>query len=378
MQAIQDMADVRAAPSSPIRPSGLHPLREQVLRIREGIGIRGDTGMGKYLLSGPGALEAVNRLVVGDISRLPIQKMTYTLILREDGTLLTDAYVVNQGGSYLVLTLHGNPEQLSGLIRDTCGGEGVRVEDVTQGSAFVSLDGVYAWELLKDLTGMAVLGVRDLEVVPDQTIAGVPVTLYRVAKTGEFGYWVQVPSERLQEVLAKLGTAGAAYDLVPYGQEALDVCRLENRLLNMRLEGALARNPLELNCRLMVGQDKGDYLGREAVERVLVTGPERRLIGLTFEATGPLEAAPRPVIGDGVKHHGQVIGTLANVQYAYSLERLIAVALVDSAYAYVGLEHQVHSAGTDFQARSVSAPFFTNRSLSIRFQEHSYFRRDDK
>ncbi|HSP81160.1 MAG TPA: glycine cleavage T C-terminal barrel domain-containing protein [Myxococcaceae bacterium] len=377
MQAIQDMADVRAAASSQTHTSGLRSLREQVMRIRQGIGIRGDTGMGKYLLTGPGALDAVNRLVVGDISRVPIRKMTYTLILREDGTLLTDAYVVNQGESYLVLTLHGDPESLSGLIRDTCGGEGVGVEEVTQGSAFINLDGAYAWELLKDLTGMAVLGVRDLEVVPDQRIAGIPVILYRVGKTGEFGYWAQVPSERLQEVAAELGTAGAAYDLTPYGQEALDVCRLENRLLNARLEGALARNPLELNCRLMVGQDKGDYLGREAVERVLETGPERRLIGLTLESEGPAEDAPRPVIGDEVEHRGQVIGRLANVQYAYSLERPIAVALVDSAYAYVGLEHEVSSGGTRFRARSVSAPFLTNRSLSIRFQEHSYLHRDN-
>lgn len=376
MQVTRDLTDQRAGASSPQLSLGVRPLREQVRSIRQGIGIRADAAMGKYLLTGAGALEAVNRLVLGDMSRVPIQKMTYTLILREDGTVLTDAYVLNQGEGYLVLTLQGAPAQLSGVVRDTCGGEAVVVDDVTQGSAFISLDGPYAWELLKELTGMAVLGARDLEVVPDQVIAGVPTTLYRVGKLGEYGYWVQMPTQRSQEVWDALNAAGEAYHLTPYGRDAVDVCRLENRLLNVRLEGAAARDPLELGCRMMVGQDKGDYLGREAVERVLATGPERRLIGLMLEAEGPSEEAPRPVIGEPVEHRGERIGTLANVQYSYTLERPIAVALVEAAYAYVGLDHEVPSHGMRYRARAVSAPFITNRSLSVRFQEHSYFRQD--
>ncbi|OJT21413.1 hypothetical protein BO221_26695 [Archangium sp. Cb G35] len=352
-------------------------LKDQYARLRQGIGIRGDPGMGKFLLSGPGALDAVNRLVLGDISRLPIRKMTYTLILREDGTLLTDAYVVNLGeDSYRVITGPGDAGEIARTVHDTCGGAGVDVEDVTSGSALLSLDGPYAWELLANVAGRAVLGVRDLEVVTDQEIAGVPVTLHRVGKTGEFGYWVQVPSDRAGEVEAALASAGVAYDLTPYGQQVLDICRLENRLLNVALEGAAARNPLELNCRLMVSTDKGDYLGREALERVLATGPERRLIGLVLEPEGPSWDAPLPAIGEAVTHRGQRIGTLANVQFSYSLERPIAVALVDPAYAYVGLEHALTASGMPYQALAVSAPFLTNRSLGLRFQEHSYLQGD--
>lgn len=351
-------------------------LKDQYARLRQGIGIRGDPGMGKYLLTGPGALDAVNRLVLGDISRVPIRKLTYTLILHEDGTLLTDAYVVNEGDSYRVLTGQGDAGELARVVRDTCGGDGTAVEDVTNDSAFISLDGPYAWELLANVAGRAVLGARDLEVVPDQKIAGVPVTLYRVGKTGEFGYWVQVPADRVGEVEEALASAGRAYDLTPYGQQALDLCRLENRLLNVALEGAAARDPLELNCRLMVSTDKGDYLGREAIERVLASGPERRLIGLVLEVDGPPGDAPRPAIGEAVTHRGQFIGTLANVQFSYALERPIAVALVDASHAYVGLEHEVSSSGTRYRARAVSAPFLGNRSTGVRFQEHSYLQRD--
>lgn len=352
-------------------------LNEQYARLRQGIGIRGDPGMGKFQITGPGALDAVNRLVLGDISRVPIRKMTYTLILREDGPLLTDAYVVNQGeDSYRVLTGPGAAGEIARAVRDTCGGDGADVQDVTSDSALLSLDGPYAWELLANVAGRAVLGVRDLELVPDQKIAGVPVTLYRAAKTGEFGYWVQAPADRAGEVTAALTRAGVAYDLTPYGQQALDICRLENRLLNVALEGAAARSPLELNCRLMVSTDKGDYRGRAALERVLATGPERRLIGLVLEPDGPAWDAPRPAIGEAVTHRGQFIGTLANVQFSYALERPIAVALVDAAHAYVGLEHEVNSSGMPYRALAVSAPFLTNRSLGLRFQEHSYLQGD--
>lgn len=349
-------------------------LQQQYERIRQGCALATGLEPVKVRITGAGALDVANRLVMSDVSRLPIKKVLSTFMLREDGTLQADVSVVNEGDGYLLLAEGISAPRLLELSREVAGavGEPVSITDLTQERSLVSVDGPFSWELLKELLGMSILGTRYLEVMTDQELAGVPVTIYRVGKTGEFGYWLDVAADQAERVRAALQEMGESYGLAPYGPEALAVCKLENRFIHMEREGALARNPLELNLRIMIGQDKGEYTGREAVERAMVDGPLRRAIDLTLQPGDEARGLPR--IGAQVRHEGRPIGILANAAYSYTLARPIALALMDADYAYVGLDYEVASEdGGHDPVRTVSAPFILNRSLGIRVQEHSYF-----
>jgi hypothetical protein len=56
-------------------------------------------------------------------------------------------------------------------------------------------DGPFAWELLKEVVGVKVLGVRYLAALEEEAVADVPVTVLRAGKTGEYGYLVMAPAE---------------------------------------------------------------------------------------------------------------------------------------------------------------------------------------
>jgi aminomethyltransferase len=352
-------------------------LREEYRLLREGIGLSDYRAMGKFKVLGPASLELVNRVVLADVSRVPIKKMLATFILREDGGVVCETYVANLGDGYLLLTEGASPAEIAGLLaneaRDVPGTE---VVDTTRETALFSVDGPYAWELMKDLVGMAILGARYLEVVTDQSIAGTPATIYRAGKTGEFGYWIEVGKESAERTWAALLEAGRPFDLAPCGSEATDLCKLENRFINVVREGARAGNVLELNCRTMVSRDKGEYRGRAAVESVIERGLRRRLIGLALERGSPSDELPE--LGAAVSYRGVAIGKVANVAYSYTLGRPIAVAFLDVDYAYVGLDYDVGPSCARSNARTVSAPFVFNKSLAIRFQESSYLARDSR
>ncbi len=68
--------------------------------------------------------------------------------------------------------------------------------------------------------------------------------------------------------------------MLPVGFEALDLCRLENRFPNIRIDCAKVANPFEMNCRVMFDREKGDHLGREAIENLTATGPKMRIVAL--------------------------------------------------------------------------------------------------
>src|SRR5438445_486785 len=82
-----------------------------------------------------------------------------TLIRREDGGVACETYVANLGDGYLLLTEGASPAEIAGLLaneaRDVPGTE---VVDTTRETALFSVDGPYAWELIKDLVGMGILG----------------------------------------------------------------------------------------------------------------------------------------------------------------------------------------------------------------------------
>jgi len=329
-----------------------------------------DCYYGKFRLTGPSALEAVNHITLSDISRLSLNKATQSYVLQPDGRVLCDAYVLNQGGNYLVLTEGAPPAAVREAIARSCQAVGAGdPEDWTTTHALIGLDGPFAWELLKDLIGIKVLGTRYLEVLGGQRIEQAPVTVLRAGKTGEFGYLLLTEAIHASSLWKQLLRAGEAYDALPCGTEAIDLCKLENRIVNVRKEGAMAANALELNCRVMVSREKDDYVGREAIDLALRDGIRRRLIGVKI-AGG--DAGRLPEVGAEVQHQGETIGVLANAGYSYTLGKPIGVSFLDTPYAYVGMDYELKTAGGSLGVHTVSAPMILNRSISIRPQEDSY------
>jgi aminomethyltransferase len=338
--------------------------------LRNGVGLSNWQHLSKIEITGADALDIVNRLVLSDASRIPIGRLTSTYLLNSNGTVFADAYVCNQGDRYLLISEGPTPVEVFQHVQNhgnlSHPGDAV---DVTDQKALFGVDGPFSWELLKQLVGVKILGLRYLETMPGQTIAGAPVEVLRAGKTGEFGYLLLCPAAASDAVWQALQAAGTAFGAAECGFEAINLCRLENRFVNLVSEASKAANVLELNCRIMIVRDKDDYTGKEAVEGALANGIQRRLIGLCLDQQG--ETAIEP--GAAVEYQGNKIGQVATSGYSFVLGRQIAVALLDTAYAYVGLAYQIQTANGLQTAQTVSAPFVFNNSLKIRPQEDSFF-----
>src|SRR5439155_8197535 len=93
----------------------------------------------------------------------------------------------------------------------------------------------------------------------------IAITVCRAGKTGEFGYWLLVAVEQAVTLWRFLLEEGRDYHLTPCGYESIDLCKLENRFINMKREGHMADNVLELNTRILVDPEKEEYIGCDAV-----------------------------------------------------------------------------------------------------------------
>ncbi len=336
--------------------------------IRESVGISDNCHYGKFRISGSDALDVVNRLVMGDVARLPIGRATWTFMLREDGSMLCDVYVLCLGDDYLLFTEGSDPAYIAEAIYVATGDGSVKVENLTQTVAIFAVDGPFAWELLKELVGVKMLGLRYLEYVEQQLIGGVATMILRSGKTGEYGYQIALPIEHVETVWNALLNAGVDFDAQPVGYDVLTLCRLENRFINMHCEGAASKNPLELNCRVMVDQEKDEYCGYQSLTDSMSIKVENRIIGIRIDGSD----TDVPSIGSEVVSEGQVFGKIVNARYSPYLGKPIALALIASEAAFVGLDFSVVHGPQHLAAKTVSAPFVFNKSMTVRPQEDSY------
>jgi aminomethyltransferase len=342
-------------------------LEREYRRVRETIAISDASHYGKFKISGPEALTLLDRVNFIDVSRIPIQKMGLSLMLEADGRVMADTYIYNRGADYLLLTEGREPEAIAEVLNAAAAEIGdVEMTDQTRSLAMIDLSGPYSWELLKELAGMRIVGLRYMEAYEKQKIADIPVSILRAGKTGEFGYLLLVSEDQAAALWTVLVEASKAFKGAVCGTEALDLCRLENRFMNPRREGLEAANPLELNYRVMISRDKPEYTGREALTEALDAGVSRRVVGLAFDGEGV------PPVGTPIVLGEEAVGIVVNAAHSIGLGKPIGLALIESPAAYVGLDFRAEAEGATWQARSVSAPFMMNRSSAIRPNEDSF------
>jgi aminomethyltransferase len=295
-------------------------------------------------------------------------QMLHTLLLREDASPLADLYVCRadedaillaEGPTAVELIAHLAPHLPAGL----------RLENLGATHALLGLNGPYAWELMAELIGPEVVGLPYLNFFHDRGW-----TCFRAGKTGEYGYDLLLPHERVEPMVARLTELGAALDLGRAGLAALDQCALENWFFNIRREGtAPGITPVELQLQWRVSSTKGGFVGLEELLRARRERAQRPRVTAVIAAQ-PIAA------GDGVRFEEAEIGKLLNAGFSSFRGDWVGLALLERPLAHSGIDRfvAVDGSGGATPLRTVSPPVICNRSLFINPQSDSYCSRNGR
>jgi aminomethyltransferase len=156
--------------------------------------------------------------------------------------------------------------------------------------------------------------------------------------TGETGFEIYAPNALMEELWCKLMQQGAAHGMLPAGLAARNSLRLEMgyALYGHEIDGTIAAT--ESVAAWSVKLAKGDFLGKAALLALEGSPSKRKSLGLQLLTPG--------VMRDGylLFKEGQKIGLVTSGGYSPTLNRSIALSLVDRPLA-VGdhLEVQMRS-----------------------------------
>ena len=326
--------------------------------IREAAAVIDVSPLFKYRVTGPDALALVDRVITRDATKLGVGHVYYTPWCDEHGKVIDDGTVHRVGEEEIRWTA-ADP-QYRWLTRNAAGLD-VRVEDESESVAALALQGPYSRAVLEAATGESWADLRYFRRRA-ATIAGVAVDVSRTGYTGDLGYELWIPADGAEAVWDRLVGVGPAWAIRPAGMLALDVARLEAGLVMLEVDYTSARHamspdqnysPFEIGLGRLVSFDKGDYVGRRALQaEVAAGGPRRRLVGLQLDWHGiearfdeqglppaippAVDRSPVPVFAEG-----RQVGRATSHGWSPILKQALALATVDPRHERVGTGLQV-------------------------------------
>ncbi len=323
---------------------GMPPFFERVGQehqaARERVALFDLSSFGKIDVSGPGALSLLQRLADSDLDR-PVGSAIYTQFLNTRGGIEADLTITRLGKEHFrVITGSSFVSNDLGWIKMhiQSNDEPVQIRDVTTDYACLALWGPKARHVLQAITKD---DVSDQAIPYLQTktidIQGTPILAQRVSYIGELGWELYVPAERAVQVWDLLMEAGKEYGLEVGGYKVLDSLRLEKGYRYFTADITPRENPYAAGLGFCVRLDKGEFIGRSALQAIKEQGITRKLCTLTLD-----EGEFVPLYGgEAVYADGKVVSRVRSGGYGYTLQRNILFAYLPQELSSPGTRLQV-------------------------------------
>lgn len=260
--------------------------------VREGVSIGDVSTLGKVVVSGPDAVDFLERLYPCHVADIKPGRSRYALLLNERGHIMDDGMILRESEDRFVLTFtSGGAANAEMWVRDWIDEWGLRVHvmDRTMSLAAINVTGPLAGELLRR-AGLADPPTFLAHVHSD--VAGVPCHVMRLSFTGEASWELHHPVDRSVELWRSLLSLGEEFGIRPHGLKALFGLRLEKGHVIIGMDTELDTTPRRVGMDWAARMDKPFFIGRAALERTAPLPDERRLHGFTMAGEAPIEGTP--------------------------------------------------------------------------------------
>ncbi|APF19224.1 Aminomethyltransferase [Caldithrix abyssi DSM 13497] len=330
-------------------PIQYHSIREEHIRVRKTVGVFDVSHMGEIIISGPKALEMVQKITINDAAKLEIGQVQYSAMCYPDGGIVDDLLVYRFADHYMLVVNASNKDKDYQWILKN------KIDDcqvIDQSDAFTQLavQGKKAEETLQKLTDVNLAAIKFYWFVEGK-LADVPMIISRTGYTGEPGFELYFANEYAEKVWNAVMEAGKEFDIEPIGLGARDSLRLEKKMCLYGNDIDETTNPIEAGLGWITKLDKGDFIGREALLKIKEEGPKRKLVAIVLEGQG------FPRHGYKIFKDGNEIGHVTSGTVSPILNKGIAMGYVAKEFARVGTELEIEIRAKKVPAIIIKPPF---------------------
>ena len=324
--------------------------------VRTAAGLFDISHMGEIEVHGPDALAFLQYVTTQDVAAIGVGHASYALLCRPDGGIVDDIFLYHLHDHYLVVVNAANTTKDFAWMLDHLAGFDVQLTNATDRIAMLALQGPKAESILARATAADVANLPFHGVMTGHVLDDVPCVIARTGYTGEDGFELFVDNAHAGALWNGLLVLGQADGLRPCGLGARDSLRFEACLALYGHEIAEDINPYEARLGWVVKLDKGDFVGRVALQRIKQEGVRRRLTG--FEMVG------RGIARSGYEIRspgGERIGYVTSGMPAPTLGKNLGLGYVPIEFSKEGSTFDVIVRDRAVQAEVVKIPFYKPR-----------------
>jgi len=170
--------------------------------------------------------------------------------------------------------------------------------------------------------------------------------------TGEKGVEIFVPNQKAAKLWSDLVKKGEEFGVQAIGLGARDTLRTEMKYSLYGNEITDTTNPIEAGLGWVVKLDKGDFIGREPIQKMKESGAKRKLIGFKM-------------LDRGIPRHdyklfsldGEEVGVVTSGTMSPTLDEPIGIGYLREDLSKLGSEFFVEIRGRKTKAQVVQTPF---------------------
>ena len=319
-------------------------------RVRSTVGLFDVSHMGEFFIRGDNALEFLQKVTINDVSRLAVNQAQYSAMCYDNGGIVDDLIVYRLPDQYMMIVNAANLEKDWAWMQENLVPK-VELQDRTNELTLLALQGPQAEATLAKLTRI------NLEDIPfywleEGLVKDVEMLVSRTGYTGEPGFELCFPAQHSKAIWEALLQAGREFNIEPIGLGARDTLRLEMKYCLYGNDIDESTNPIEAGLAWITKLDKGDFIGRMAIEKIKEEGPSRKLVGFQMDE----KAFPRQ--GYAIWRDEQQIGVVTSGTFSPMLEKGIGMAYVSNETSAIGTDIEVQVRGKKIPAHIVKTPFY--------------------
>ena len=322
------------------KPPFFERLRQEHTAARERVALFDLTSFGKIEVSGPGALTLLQRLTDNDIDK-PVGSAIYTQFLNSRGGIVADITITRLATEvFRIITGSGFiGNDISWILMNIQQGDApVVVRDITTEYACIALWGPKARQVLQSITQSDVSN-RSIPYMTAKEIqvGDAFVLAQRVSYIGELGWELYVKNDRAVRLWDDLIESGRKFNIEIGGYKVLDSLRLEKGYRYFTADATLLETPFVAGLGFCVQLDKGDFIGKEALQKAKQAGLRHKLCTIVLEGE-----EFQPVYGgEAIYLDGKVVSRVRSGGYGFTINKNIVLAYLPPNLIEMGKNFKV-------------------------------------
>lgn len=303
---------------------------EEHKTVREGVGVFDVSHMGEFMVTGPHALDLIQKVTSNDASKLVNGQAQYSCFPNDKGGIVDDLIVYKfEDEKYMLVVNASNIDKDWAWINQH-NTMGANLENISDQLSLFAVQGPKAIEAVQALTPVNLSEVKFYHFTVGEFAGVQDVIISGTGYTGAGGFEIYVKNEDAEHVWKAIFEAGVAFDIKPIGLGARDTLRMEMGYCLYGNDINDDTSPLEAGLGWITKFTK-DFINSENLKKQKEGGVEKKLVGFILNERG-IPRAHYPIVNEA----GEVIGEVTSGTQSPSMGVGIGLGYVQTAYASPG------------------------------------------